>query len=86
MLLCAALGVRRSDGLPPYLRVLAANEWGRALLHTMRETASLPVITKPADARDMPEFRLTADAHDLYVLAQPDKTPGQDWRHSPSML
>ena len=86
MLLCAALGVQKSDGLPPYLRVLAANERGRALLHTMRETASLPVITKPADAREMPEFCLTADAHDLYVLAQPDKTPGQDWRHSPVML
>ena len=86
MLLCAALGVRKADGLPPYLRVLAANERGRALLHTMRETASLSVITKPADARDMPEFHLTADAHDLYVLAQPDKTPGQDWRHSPVML
>ncbi len=86
MLLCAALGVKKADGLPPYLRVLAANERGRALLHTMRETASLPVITKPADARDMPEFHLTADAHDLYVLAQSDKTPGQDWRHSPIML
>jgi predicted nucleotidyltransferase len=86
MLLCAALGVKKADGLPPYLRVLAANERGRALLHTMRETASLPVITKPADARDMPEFCLTADAHDFYVLAQPDKTPGQDWRHSPIMF
>ena len=86
MLLCAALGVRKADGLPPYLRVLAANERGRALLRDMRETASLPVITKPADAREMPEFCLTADAHDLYVLAQPDKTPGQDWRHSPVML
>ena len=85
MLLCAALGVRR-DAQAPYLRVLAANERGRALLHTMRETATLPVITKPADARGMPEFHLTADAHDLYVLAQPDKTPGQDWRHSPVML
>ena len=86
MLLCAALGVRKADGLPPYLRVLAANERGRALLRDMRETASLPVITKPADAREMPEFCLTADAHDLYVLAQPDKTPGQDWRRSPVML
>ena len=86
MLLCAALGVRKSDGLPPYLRVLAANEQGRALLHDMRTAAALPVITKPADARDLPEFRLTADAHDLYVLARPDKTPGQDWRHSPVML
>ncbi len=85
MLLCAALGVQR-DAQAPYLRVLAANEQGRALLHDMRKTASLPVITKPADARGMPEFHLTADAHDFYVLARPDKTPGQDWRHSPSMF
>ena len=85
MLLCAALGVRR-DVQSPYLRVLAANEQGRALLHTMRETATIPVITKPAAAREFEEFRLTADAHDLYVLAQSDKTPGQDWRHTPAML
>ena len=85
MLLCAALGVRR-DVQSPYLRVLAANEQGRALLHTMRETATIPVITKPAAARENAEFRLTADAHDLYVLAQSDKTPGQDWRHTPAML
>ena len=85
MLLCAALGVRR-DTQAPYLRVLAANEQGRALLHTMRETATLPVITKPAAAREKEDFCLTADAHDLYVLAQPDKTPGQDWRHSPMMI
>ncbi len=86
MLLCAALGVRKADGLPPYLRVLAADERGRALLHDMRETASLPIITKPAAARENADFRLTADAHDLYVLARSDKTPGQDWRHSPIML
>ena len=85
MLLCAALGVKK-DAQAPYLRVLAANERGRALLHTMRETATLPVITKPAAARQNAEFCLTAAAHDLYVLAQPDKTPGQDWRHTPMML
>ena len=85
MLLCAALGVKK-DAQAPYLRVLAANERGRALLHTMRDTAALPVITKPAAARENAELCLTADAHDLYVLAQPDKTPGQDWRHTPAML
>ena len=86
MLFCAALGVQRADGLPPYLRVLAANGRGRALLHEMRETATLPVVTKPAAARQNAEFCRTAAAHDLYVLARPDKTPGQDWRHTPAML
>lgn len=84
MLLCAALGVRKTGApdAPAYLRVLAANERGRALLHTMRKTASLPVITKPADGKNDPEFCLTAAAHDLYVLACADRAPGQDWRKS----
>ena len=87
MLLGAALGVTKEGAaLPTYLRVLAANERGRALLHAMRKAATLPVITKPADGRDDPDFRLTAEAHDLYVLARADKTPGQDWRTSPAMV
>ena len=93
MTLCAALGVTKalSAGLPPYLRVLAANERGRALLHAMRDAAALPVITKPAAANMLPDnaravFARTAAAHDLYVLAKQDKTPGMDWRTSPKMM
>ena len=87
MLLGAALGVSgEGAALPPYLRVLAANEQGRGLLREMRAAATLPVITKPAEGRDFPDFRLTAAAHDLYVLALPDKRPGMDWRTTPTMI
>lgn len=50
MVLWAYLGLTPAK-LPasvPYLRILAANETGRALLGRMRKTARLPVITKPA--------------------------------------
>ena len=55
MVLWAYLGLTPAK-LPasvPYLRVLAANETGRALLGRMRKTARLPVITKPAAIRSL---------------------------------
>ena len=96
MLWAAALGLRGEDaeGAPPYLRVLAANAWGRELLARMRKTASLPVITKPVavralDARAQRVFGLEADAADLYALAFSAKEArrgGQEWRRGPIML
>ena len=63
--LSAALGLRAGDagGLPPYLRVLAANARGLALLRDMEGRASLPVLTKPAHVR-----RLGADAERIFSL------------------
>ena len=70
-------------GLPPapperpaYLRVLAANARGRALLAGMRKAAALSVLTKPAAVRHLgPEaqclFELEARADRLYALACP---------------
>jgi len=93
MALRAYLGIpARLPESVPYLRVLAANERGRALLRQMRETARLPVITKPAEARRLTGeakriFELEARATDLYTLAYP--TPdaaGAEWRESPVML
>jgi len=74
---------------PPYLRLLAANEQGTALLARMRETAALPVLTKPAsvhrmaaDARRL--FALEVRAGRLYALACPDPASAIDeWRASP---
>ena len=96
MALSAALGVTRSDaaGLPPYLRVLAANETGRALLREMKARAAVPILTKPAAVRELPAdarriFELTAAAHDLYLLCSQSpeaRAPGGDWRTSPIMM
>ena len=89
MVLCAALGVRADTGgsTPPYARLLASTERGRALLRG----AKIPVVTKPAAVRDMDGeiqriFTLTADARDLYVLGceSPDeRRGGSDWRTGP---
>ena len=59
---------------PSYLRVLAFNDRGRLLLKEMRETATLPVITKPGSKEHYkntalyPLLQLDADAADLYQL------------------
>lgn len=78
----------------PYLRVLAANETGRALLGKMRKCASAPVLTKPADVRRLSReaqalFALEARATDLYTLAYPNLSAargGAEWRGNPVMV
>jgi len=93
MLLCAALGIRRgmADGVPPYLRVLAMDGKGMALLRAMGERAALPVIVKPARAGAAEEptreiFAFNSRAHDLYVLGftcPEQRRGGEDYRTTP---
>jgi len=77
---------------PPYLRLLAANERGTALLAGMRKTAALPVLTKPASVRRMGAearrlFELEARAGRLYALACPDPAAAVDeWRAGPAIF
>ena len=77
---------------PPYLRVLGANERGRALLRTLKNTARLPVITKPAHAKklDGPArrlFELEARCTDLYQLCREAPGPcGLEWTSDPVMV
>ena len=96
MILWAYLGLTPGQ-IPaevPYLRVLAANETGRALLAQMRTSADRPVLTKPADVRRLsPEaqalFEKEARAADLYALAYPDLAAaagGSAWREGPVIL
>ena len=78
----------------PYLRPLAANAAGRALLARMRKTASVPILTKPADVRRLGEeartlFALEARAADLYALAYPDLAAavgGSAWKEGPVIV
>lgn len=96
MVMCAALGVQKdmADGIPPYARVLAANERGREILKLASEKNSIYIISKPAACRGTtPEIEklmaLTAESHDLFVLgspAQEERRAGSDWRHSPIMI
>ena len=96
MCLCAALGIRKgqSDDNPPYARVLAANETGRAALKIIGGKSLIPVITKPASVKELSHecsslFELESSAHDLYVLgykAQEERRGNADWRTSPKMI
>lgn len=76
---------------PPYLRVLAANAAGRALLRQMRDSGA-PVLTKPADAPTLGReaaalLALESRCTDLRALACPDPgRPGGDMRAAPLML
>ena len=77
----------------PYLRPLAMNQRGRALLAEARRRGALPILTKPADVRRLtPEaqavFRREVLATDLYTLAFPgDPAPGgAEWREGPRVL
>ena len=93
MVLWAYLGLCPSEfpAEEPYLRVLAANSRGREVLARMRKTASLPVLTKSADVRQLSAeaqrlFELEVRATDLYTLAYPDLTAadgGAEWREGP---
>lgn len=88
-LLYAALGVRESDlhTPPAYLLVLAANTRGRAVLASLRKTAPIALIAKPADAPDCRQRALSERADALYTLGlQSPKSAGFFTRQSPVMI
>ena len=92
--LWGALGLRESDrpDAPPYLRVLGANERGRALLRDLKQTARLPIVTKPTHAKNLDGpglrlFELDARCTDLYQLCREAPGPcGLEWTSNPVML
>lgn len=87
----AFLGITARDipQTPPYLRVLGFNRRGQALLREMKTKASLPVLTKPAHARELGGeaarlFELEARCTDLFDLClEQVPKPGRDWTTSP---
>ena len=92
--LWALLGLEAADRPEevPYLRVLGFTPRGRTLLRRMKETARLPVITKPAHARTLPGparrvCELEARCTDLYGLCRRTVPPcGLEWIASPVIL
>ena len=79
---------------PPYIRVLGANITGQAVLAKMRKTASLPIIIRPGQAKQLQEnglkmFTLENKVTDLRGLCSGDvnrRKGGQEWRESPIIL
>lgn len=70
MLTLAFLGIEKKNlsEAPQYTRVLAANNLGCELLGTMRKSATIPIVTKGADAPDCTDKILDFKASDLYAL------------------
>lgn len=89
--LAAFLGLTAAErpAAPPYVRVLGLGGRGRALLRRMKDTCPLPVIVKPAQARELDGpalalFQAEARYTDLYGLCFPAPRPcGAEWIHSP---
>ena len=82
IILSAFLGLdsSMSSGIPPYLRILGFNRRGTEILHSMKGSAKLPVITNSSDifsldnkGKDMVE--LESRATDLYSLCMPNIAP-----------
>lgn len=77
---------------PPYLRVLGFNERGQEILARMRKESTLPILTKPAHARELDEegrtlFELEARCTDLYDLCLDTiPAPGREWTQGPVIL
>ena len=89
--LAAFLDLRAAErpAAPPYVRVLGLGGRGRVLLRRMKDTCPLPVIVKPAQARELDGpartlFESEARYTDLYGLCFPAPRPcGAEWIHSP---
>ncbi len=96
MLMCAYLGIDNSyeHRLPPYIRVLGANSTGISILRSVRNIAKLPIITKPAQSRELDSFcqkvfHLESHITDMYSLAFPSSHPapcGTEWQTGPVII
>lgn len=83
----AFLGIRANElpALPPYIKVLGSNAKGREVLRTMRKSAELPVIVKPAKVRELDAaaqqvFAVESRCTDLYGLfLNPVPPCGAEW-------
>lgn len=80
LILCAYLGISQQvlAAQPPYLRVLAFDDAGRALLHRMKKTATIPLVNAgqtPPDAAYFALERRTTLLHALFCDPQTKTAP-----------
>lgn len=92
-MLSVLMNVTKSDvGEVPYTSVLAANAVGREILSKLRKTASIPIVTKPADAKRLGDdvaraAALSANADAVWeLLCQAPRSGNAMIREKPRML
>jgi len=80
--------------IPPYIKILAANDTGRGLLRQMAETATAPVISRPGQIRQLGirenqiaeiESAVT-DLQALCFQGTDQQRGGSEWRETPWFL
>lgn len=89
LVLSAYLHLPAQHEPPSYLRILAMSQNGTQALKQMKQTATLPIVNKPAqihhlspDAQSL--FQREVRATDLYGLCYPNPpSPQQEWLQSP---
>ncbi|MBQ7957404.1 MAG: nucleotidyltransferase family protein [Clostridia bacterium] len=80
--LCALLGINKEDveREVPYVRVIGFNEKGREILKTARSTATLPIVMKYSDIKELDEnakriFDIESFATDIFALTGEKNLP-----------
>ena len=86
------LTAQNRPSVPPFYRVLGMGSRGQLPLHNFLRSCPIPVITKPASAKELSGeagrlFALEARAADLWQLCLPVPGPcGSVWTQSPVIL
>ena len=82
VILSLFLGIAACDsqGIPPYVRVIAANSRGVEILSKAKKTAALPIVARCSDFDSLNEksrrtFELECKAGDLFALCSPVARP-----------
>ena len=93
LVMCLGLTPAHRPQTPPYIRVLAANERGQALLRRMTKTASLPILSRTGEVKKLGEGAIQivtkeSAVTDLMALcaAGPARRGGSEWRMTPRIL
>ena len=93
LILNICLGMSQADRpeIPPYIKVLAANEIGRRLIRKMAKSATLPVITLPGQVKKLGGAALNllqresavTDFQALCFRNPAERRGGSEWRCRP---
>ena len=91
--MCLGLAPGHRPKMPPYIRVLAANQRGQVLLRRMTKTARLPILSRPGEAKRLgfaaaQMMETEAAVTDLQALCFQghDSRGGSEWRTVPRLI
>ncbi|MCL2567908.1 MAG: nucleotidyltransferase family protein [Oscillospiraceae bacterium] len=88
--MCLGLTPDHRPEMPPYIRVLAANQIGTDLLRSIAKTAHLPILSRPGEAKKLGAsaaemMRIESAVTDLQALCfqKTERKGGREWKTLP---